>query len=140
MPTEAMHRLNVTILDGSNQLTHWRGSPSVDGGALMGIDVSPVGGPPHFEYGTTDREQMKITLETVILGADEAEQNAFIKKYSRGTVFSAPQISGISGIAGLPDDVLALDWVVENHRVRHNATGNDPSVLEITLAELGPTA
>lgn len=129
MPTEAMHRLNVSILNGA--VTHWRGSPASEGGQLQGIDVSPVGGPPHFEYGQNDREQIKFNLETLILGADAAEQKAFIDSYARGTTFSAAQISGV------PEN---LNWIIENANVRHNADGNQPSILQITLAETGPSS
>lgn len=127
---EGMHRLNVTILDGADKLTHWTGSPSAEGGALKGIDMSPTGGPPVYDYDPTgnDREQMKFNVDTKILGNTEVEQLAFIAKYARGTVFSAAKISGLP----------ATDYVVENALVKHSADDKTPSMLSITLAEIGP--
>lgn len=129
---EGMHRCNVTILSGADELTHWVGSPSVEGGELVGIDMSATNGPPQFDYcGTDARSQYKFNVETKILGADATAQNAFIANYAVGTVFTAPTISGLPA---------GLDWIVEKANVRHNAEGNNPSILAITLAEVGPTA
>lgn len=130
---EGMHRLNVTILDGANQLTYWTGSPSFSGGALKPIDMSPVLGPPRFDYDETgkDREQMKFEVDTKIPGADGAAQLAFIDLYARGTRFAAASLSGIS------TQDAGTDWIVENALVKHSADGNTPSTLSITLAEVG---
>lgn len=128
-----MNRLNVTILDGNDQLTHWVGSPSVEGGELKGINESGVGGPPVWAYDETgnDRDRYTFPIETKILGADESAQNAFIAKYALGTRFNSPTISG------LPAD---LDWIVTKANVKHDADGENPSILSITLSEVGPTA
>ena len=131
MAGEGMHRCNVTILDGDDQITHWTGSPSEEGGALRAIDMTPVGGPPTFVYcGINDRDQIKFNVETKILGATDEEQYAFIARYARGTIFTAAHITGLP---------LNIDWIVENATVRHSAEGNNPSTLSIVLAELGVT-
>lgn len=128
--SEAMHRLNVTILEGGNKFTHWTGSPSAEGGALVGIDCSPVGGPPVFDYDTTGnmREQRKFTLDTKIPGTTEDARTAFVAKYANGTVFTNQKISGLPG---------TNNWIVENALPKHSADGNTPSTLTITLAEVG---
>jgi len=130
---EGMHRLNVTILDGANKLTHWTGSPSAEGGALRGIDMSPVGGPPIFDYDTTgnDREQIKFTVETKIPGTTETAREAFVARYARGTRFIGNKITGMPGGG-------EFDWIVENALIRHNAD-DGPSMLAITLAEASPS-
>ena len=132
MASEGMHRLNVTILDGDDELTHWVGTPSQEGGALRGIDMSPTGGPPTWDYDEDDedREQMKFTVETKILGTTDAEREAFRVKYKRGTKFLGSKISGMPP---------GLDWVVENASLKHSAEGNSPSTLTLTLAEIGPS-
>lgn len=127
---EGMHYLNVKILDGDDELTHWTGSPSAEGGALRGIDMSPVKGPPVWDYDPTgnSREQLKFTIDTKIIGSTEAKQNSFIAKYKRGTIFSGAAISGMP---------TAIGWIVENALVKHSAEGNTASTLTITLAEIG---
>lgn len=128
---EGMHRLNVQILDGDNQLTYWTGTPSQEGGALKGIDMSPVGGPPIFDYDPTgnDREQIKFNVDTKIPGNTPQAREAFIAKYARGTTFEAATISGVPA---------GIDWVVENALVKHSDEGSTPSILTITLAEIKP--
>lgn len=128
---EGMHRLNVTILDGVNKLTHWTGTPSQEGGALRGIDMSPVGGPPVHDYDPTgnDREQMKFNIDTKIIGTTQALRDAFIARYKRGTRFPNANITGLPA---------GLDWVVENAMIKHAAEGNNASTLSLVLAEAGP--
>ena len=130
---EGMHRLNVTILDGDDQLTHWMGTPSQEGGALRGIDMSPVGGPPVFDYDPEgkDREQSKFNVDTKIIGKTDADRLAFIAKYKRGTRFTNANITGLPA---------GVDWIVENALVKHASDGNNASTLSITLAEAGPAA
>jgi hypothetical protein len=127
---QGMHHLNVHILDGENELTHWVGSPSVEGGELNGVDMSPVGGPPVWDYDTSgnDRTQYRFTVETKIIGTSEAAQKAFIAKYAVGTQFPDAVISGV------PE---GLDWVVAMANPTHNAE-NEPSTLQIRLDEVGP--
>lgn len=128
---EGMHRLNVVILAGPDEITYWTGSPSQEGGALRAIDMSPVGGPPVYDYDTTgdDRDQMKFNLDTKIPGADATAQNAFIATYERGTIFENASISGLPA---------GYNWIIENRSIRHNAEGNAPSILSIVLAEHRP--
>ncbi len=127
-----MNHLNVQMLDGDNQITHWTGSPSSSGGDLTLTNCTPIGGPPYFDYDTTgnDRKPYTFKVETKILGANKAAQDAFIAKYKQGTVFPS------SSISGLP---TGLDFVVQSANVKHS-DGENPSMLEIGLHEIGQTA
>ena len=128
---EGMHRCNIHILTGDGQITHWTGSPALEGGNLRPVDMSAPGGPPVYEYcGPNDRDQYKFNCDTKIIGATAEEQAAFLAKYALGTVFTDADISGVP---------TGLDWIVESHHVRHTAEGNTPSILSIVLAEIGPT-
>lgn len=128
---EGMHRRNVTILTGGNKITHWTGSPSQEGGALKGVDMSPVAGPPVFDYDPAgnDREQMKFNLDTKIPGTTQDAQLDFIDKYKRGTTFPNADITGLPA---------GINWVVENALIKHASEGNTPSTLSIVLAEAAP--
>src|SRR6185312_10556907 len=128
---EGMHRRNVTILSGGNKIDYWTGTPSQEGGALKGIDMSPVAGPPRFDYDPDgdDREQMKFNLDSKIPGADAEAQQAYIDKYKRGTMFENAVISGLP---------TGINWVVENASIKHSSEGNTPSTLSIVLAEAPP--
>lgn len=135
---EGMNRRNVTILGsapGVGGLTHWRGSPASSGGALRPIDMSPTLGPPMFDYDTDGnmREQRKWTLESMILGADEAARQAYIDAFKVGKVFLSTFITGIP-----TGD--STNWIIESATVTHHATGDSPSMLQIVLAEMGPTS
>lgn len=125
------HHLNVTIFDGANQLTHWMGSPSAEGGELVMINMGAVGGPPAFDYdaGGDDRTPFTFTVETKILGATQAEREAFQARYAVGTIFPS------SSITGLPS---GINFVVQSSLPTHN-DGEEPSKLTIKLHEVGPT-
>lgn len=124
-----MHHLNVTIFDGANQLTHWMGSPSEEGGELTMIDMTPPGGPPQFDFDSTgnDRTPRTFTVETRILGATEAEQNAFKERYKEGTIFSSNNITGLTP---------GINYVVQSANVGHNDK-EESSKLTIKLHEIG---
>lgn len=130
---EGMHRRNITILEGIDKLTHWTGTPAVEGGELNGIDMSGPSGPPVWDYDTKgdDRKQYKFNVDTKILGATEAEQEAFIARYPLGRVFRNDKISGLPG---------GLDWVIALANPKHGSDGEAPSTLTLRLDEVGPTA
>ncbi len=124
-----MSHLNVTIFDADRRLTHWRGSPAISGGTLNMVNATPVGGPPQMDWDTTgnDRAAYEFEVETDVLGANKAEQDAFIAVYKVGTSFASDDISG------LPSGV---NFVVTESNVTHN-DGEDASRLTIHLMEVG---
>ena len=128
-----MNRLNVTILSGADQITHWTGTPGVDGGELKPINESPVGGPPVMAYDSTGKDRAPYTfpVSTKILGANAAAQNAFIARYALGKIFPNAAISGLPA---------GLDWQITKANPKHDADGENPSMLDIVLSEIGPTA
>lgn len=128
-----MNRLNVTILDGADQITHWTGTPGVDGGELNPINESPVGGPPVMAFDSTGRDRKPYTfpISTKILGAILVEQESFLARYALGKKFINPNITG------LPP---GLDWQITKANPKHDASGENPSMLDIVLSEIGPTA
>lgn len=129
MATGQTH-LNVSIFDGANQLTHWMGSPASEGGELMMIDMSPVGGPPQFDYDTdgSDRTPYTFTVETKILGATQAARNEFVARYANGKVFASDNITGLPS---------GINFVVQSANVSHNDK-EEGSKLTIKLHEVGP--
>lgn len=124
-----MSHLNVTIFDGANKLTHWRGSPATSGGALKMVNATPVGGPPQMDWDTTgdDRDPYEFNVETDILGADQAAQDAFIARYKQGILFSSDVITGLPA---------GVNFVVQEANVTHN-DGEDASRLALKLMEVG---
>lgn len=132
----AMTKLNVNILTGANQMDFWEGSPASEGGELDMIDVSPVNGPPQFDYDDTGnaRKPYMFKMDSKIPGATTAAQDAYILKYKKGTKFTSDQITGLSSITG-----GNIDFVVSQANVKHSdGQENARSTLSITLHEVGP--
>lgn len=128
---QGMNRLNIIILDGAFNLTHWIGSPAAEGGELAMVDMSATNGPPTYDFDNTgqNRAQLKFNLETKIMGSTLNLQETFMNQYQVGKAFKSPSISGLP---------RGLDWVITKANVSHNDK-NEPSVFHIELSEVGPT-
>jgi hypothetical protein len=123
------HHLNITIFDDDDELTHWKGSPTEDGGELKLIDMSPPGGPPQFDFDSTgnDRSPRTFEVETLILGETKADQDAFRAKYPEGKVISSDDITGLKP---------GVNYVIQKTGVTHS-DGEDGSKLKLSLHEVG---